>query len=109
MPRGGRRPGAGRKTNAELSTIRTVIDETIKNDDWQTLVNNLFALAKKGNVRATQLLFTYRFGDPYSTPENEGDPVSFVNVMQPCTRQHVHPDYDDSTIPDLTAQTPSAP
>lgn len=76
MPHGGSRPGAGRKTNAELQALRAVIDEIVSDADWESIVTLLFDLAKKGNFRATQILFTYRFGDPYaSEPSPEERPA----------------------------------
>lgn len=66
MPRGGKRPGAGRKSNTEIKTIRALIDDNVQADEWQAIVRNLVKDANEGNLRATQLLLTYRYGDPYA-------------------------------------------
>lgn len=93
MPRGGFRPGAGRKSNAAIQDVRALLDESVPTRDWKKLVRHLHALAMQGNVRAAQLLFSYRYGNPYAEP-----PVGevIVHVVREPVRNLpplTHPDY----------------
>lgn len=84
MPRGGSRPGAGRKHNPEIKTIRTVMDKTVPQSEWKTIIRNLLALAQQGSVRAAHLLFTYRFGNPYTEQPSDTDleQIRFIDIRR---------------------------
>ncbi len=106
MSRGGARPGAGRKTNAEIARIRELIDSVISDDDWKKVLANLLDIAttNKGYaaVQAAQLLCRYRFGVPVEQdPEPERDivPIQYIEV-DPLP--NVRDDYD------LAEDSPSA-
>src|SRR5581483_793772 len=71
MSHGGARPGAGRKSNAEIQQIRNLIDEQLTSELWRVLIRSMIAQAGRGNVRAFQLLLQYRFGDPYAPQPDE--------------------------------------
>jgi hypothetical protein len=73
MAHGGRRPGAGRKSNAEIKSMRDIMDKSISPAQWQELICDLWQAAKKGNLRATQILLSYRFGDPYAAIPSQTD------------------------------------
>lgn len=115
MPRGGYRAGSGRKSNAEIKTMRKVMDTVVTTDQWQDLVRNLYARAKKGDIRAAQLLISYRFGDPYAEINTEDDiqPIRIITVRQVDSKGNViespderyfesrpHPEPDREVKPD---------
>jgi hypothetical protein len=66
MPHGGPRPGAGRKSNQQISDFRTMLDEHMTREIWTILIKNLVLKAGEGNMRAMQLLLSYRFGEPHA-------------------------------------------
>ena len=85
MPRGGSRPGAGRKTNAEIKAVRTILDQTMTPEQWNHLFRRLREFAFKGNIRAAQLLLTYRFGDPNAEPaEPPPPPIKIFQIVRPA-------------------------
>jgi hypothetical protein len=92
MPRGGTRPGAGRKSEQELKTIRAAIDNNITPKQWNTIIRKLYALAEKGNIRATQILITYRFGAA-TAQLNEPEVVaeSSPDIAPPREKQYYFP------------------
>jgi hypothetical protein len=86
MPHGGSRPGSGRKSNAELKSIRSAVDEIITPQQWRELVQRLFERSRNGDMRALQILLTYRFGDPYAEPPKEDEeiePIRFIVFESP--------------------------
>lgn len=84
MPRGGSRPGAGRKSNAEIQQIRKMLDLAITEDDWRALAHDLLARARKGDLRAAQILLHYRFGDPFAiVPSSEEvHPIRIIEISK---------------------------
>ena len=88
MPRGGSRRGAGRKSSAELRSIRQVIKDTISEKQWHILVKDLYDRARQGNLRAAEILFTYSFGNPYAdpAPEKELHQIKVIEVFPPEPR-----------------------
>ncbi len=71
MSRGGRRPNAGRKNKIEFNSMRNVLEQSISNQQWEMLARNLFSQARKGNIRAAELLILCRFGGLTPPPEPE--------------------------------------
>lgn len=81
-PKGGKRPGAGRKPIAIEDNVRGAIklamvnDPNALNEIWQKV---LFE-AKLGNEKHVQLLFNYYYGKP---KDNEGQPTEMIiNVLR---------------------------
>ncbi len=64
MPRGGARPGAGRKSNAETERMRKLFDANMTEKDWRDALKGIVRAAKKGNAKAMDVLLRYRFGLP---------------------------------------------
>ncbi len=83
MPRGGYRPNAGRKSNADIKTIRAQIDTLVSQADWQEIIQALVARAKEGDARAILLLFSYRFGSPNAqiAPEHDVKPIKVIQYV----------------------------
>lgn len=94
MTHGGRRLGAGRKSNAEIKNLRSVLENVITEQDWRALARDLYTRARKGDMRAAQLLLSYRFGDPFAIvpTEDEIKPITMIRVI-------VHEDGTESEIP----------
>lgn len=61
---GGPRPGAGRKSNADIDRARTLIAEAVTDDDWRDIFKLLAIKAAQGDTRAAELLMKYQFGLP---------------------------------------------
>lgn len=81
MSHGGARPGAGRKSNSEIHTVRLLFNQTISVSQWKEIIRRLQEYAMDGNMRAAQLLFSYRFGDPAAEPpppESESRGLQFI-------------------------------
>ena len=62
MPRGGYRPNAGRKTDAEIERLRALTAQAISDETWITILKGLAEEAQYGNVRCAELLIHYAFG-----------------------------------------------
>jgi hypothetical protein len=81
-PKGGKRPGAGRKPVAAEENVRLTIKQAM-NGDPDALVDiwiKVISEAKKGSEKHTQLLFNYYYGKP---KENEGSPTEMIiNVLR---------------------------
>jgi len=58
---GGKRNGAGRKTNVELIQIKSLLDNKI---DREFVVSQLFNMISAGDYRAIELYMKYRWGVP---------------------------------------------
>lgn len=81
-PKGGKRPGAGRKPLSVEDDVRGAIRNAIQNDPdalneiWKRVVKE----AKGGSDKHTQLLFNYYYGKP---KDNEGAPTEMIiNVLR---------------------------
>ncbi len=64
MPWGGRRANAGRKTDKEREEVEALIDGAVGEDKWRAIIGKLADLAEAGNVKAAELLLSFRFGRP---------------------------------------------
>ena len=73
MPRGGARPGAGRKSKAETLQLDKLLDECVSDDDIKELFRVLVRNGKRGNINAIMALFAYRYGKPKERLEFSGD------------------------------------
>ncbi len=89
MSWGGRRAGAGRKSNAETERCRAMLDKSVSEADWDAIFKNQARIASTGDgpaaVQAAKFLARYRWGEPIS-PEPEPDeiePISIIEVKNP--------------------------
>lgn len=73
MAHGGARPGAGRKSDAEIQRCRDLMADAISDDDWREIFLALLKAAKKGNHRAAELLMRYAFGVPPQAHQVSGE------------------------------------
>lgn len=69
MPRGGIRPGQGRKTKAEELGLPRLIEEVIGEDGKKEIIEKLYKEAKSGSFPHTQLLMAYMYGKPVEKHE----------------------------------------
>ena len=51
MAHGGKRPHAGRKSNAQLSRLRALTGEVATDKEWRLIIKRLVNQAKWGDVR----------------------------------------------------------
>lgn len=73
MNHGGARPGAGRKSDADIQKARHLIDQAVSDADWVSIFQSLAIVAIEGNVKAAELLMRYKFGQPVQPLDIEGD------------------------------------
>lgn len=67
MSHGGYRRGSGRKSNAQLERVRSLMDGELSDQDWKEIFRALATMAKAmggGAASAAHLLMLYRFGVP---------------------------------------------
>lgn len=88
MPKGGRRPGAGRKSKAEEAGLKALLDEVWTPKDRKAVIVALSKQAAQGNVQAATLLFNYAFGKPAQRIEHTGDAdaplaIQIVEILAP--------------------------
>ena len=89
MPRGGKRAGAGRKSNAEIAQTRELFRSVIPEARRKKMLEHLAKLAEQNDTRpaldAYRLLLPYLFGVPteknsVEEPEKE---ISVIRIIDP--------------------------
>ena len=65
--RGGKRPGAGRKSKAKELGLAKLIDECVTGAEQQKLIRQIYLKAKGGDYNFTRLFMEYKFGKPTDT------------------------------------------
>ena len=85
MGHGGKRKGAGRKSNADIAHAREVFRSVIPEKRWRKIIENLAKLAENAEARpaleAFRLLAPYVSGVP--TEKNSGDEsVETLNLIE---------------------------
>lgn len=81
MGRGGARPGAGRKSNAEKLGIVALLDQCWTVESRQKVIDKLIERAEMGDLEAAKLLFAYRFGKPRQAVDVTVDDPNNVRKM----------------------------
>lgn len=74
-PRGGARPGAGRKPNAVEDNVKAHIKAAMTDADLRAIWQKIVEMAKTGSEKHTQILMSYYYGKP---KENEGQPTEMI-------------------------------
>ena len=59
---GGARPGAGRRTSAQIAHLRTLIDTVMTDDDWIKIIKGVVDDARSGDLRSVSFLLALRYG-----------------------------------------------
>ena len=80
--RGGRRLGAGRNPKADELKLVEKLDNVIDND---IALKKLGELIAKGDIRAIQIYFNYRYGKPKEKIDinsSEGLNISFKDLIR---------------------------
>ena len=81
MGHGGARPGAGRKSDADIQRVRTLMAQAVTDSDWRDIFTALALKALAGNTRAAELLMAYAFGKPPERLEvDDGAEVVHITV-----------------------------
>lgn len=78
MAKGGKQPGAGRKSKADELKLSAIMDDI---GNTEKVLKNLYNSAcKPDNITAVQLWLAYKFGKP---KDNEGQPTEMIiNVLR---------------------------
>ena len=94
MPRGGKRVGAGRKSNANIAHAREMIGAVIPDTRWKEFFKKLALLVMTGSERsaleAFRILAMYAFGVPTennSSAESEKE-ISVIRIIDPGEEDH---------------------
>lgn len=81
MGHGGPRPGAGRKSNADIQRARELIAQAVTDADWVAIFAMLGLKALEGNEKAAELLMRYTFGLPTQTVDIENEtPLTHISI-----------------------------
>ena len=87
---GGKRTGAGRKSDKQLDECRALIDSAVTKAQWKAIFRRMVKLAtsdkanERAAVAAAELLLRYRFGLPTQIIAGAPDmpPIQFVDVKR---------------------------
>ncbi len=78
-PKGGARPGAGRKSGAIEENCKAHIKRALGPNDLDEIWKKIVEMAKNGSEKHTTLLMNYYYGKP---KENEGEPTEMIIRVQ---------------------------
>lgn len=84
--KGGRRPGAGRKSKAEEAGLLEFLGAAFPQADRAAVIKALVVQAKNGNVKAAGLLLNYAYGKPAQRVEHaaaEDQPLQ-IQIVEIC-------------------------
>ena len=84
--KGGRRPGAGRKSKAEEAGLLEFLGAAFPQADRAAVIKALVVQAKNGNVQAAGLLLNYAYGKPAQRVEHaaaEDQPLQ-IQIVEIC-------------------------
>lgn len=71
----------GGRTASDIS-ITTLIDKAVNPEDWDFIFKNLLKMARRGNLKAIEILLDRRFGKAIQATEHtgkDGGPIVIVN------------------------------
>jgi hypothetical protein len=74
-PKGGARPGAGRKKQAIEDNVKAHIKAAMTDADLKAIWQKIVEMSKSGSEKHTQILMSYYYGKP---KENEGQPTEMI-------------------------------
>ena len=74
-PKGGARPGAGRKSGVTEDNVKAHIKAACSEADIQAIWKKVVSMAQEGSEKHTQILMNYYYGKP---KENEGQPTEMI-------------------------------
>ena len=94
---GGRRPGAGAKSKAELVQLHNLIESRVVDDDWTSIIAALVEKAKKGDVQAFRELRACRFGQiPLAEKYLPGELFAINQTVEELAIPHMRRLLDES-------------
>jgi len=79
----------GRKPAAEEFGLLQRLRDLIDDDKFDAIVDAMFQRARRGDVRAAELLYSYILGKPPQNIDLRSDNITRIIV------EHVHPDNND--------------
>lgn len=80
-PRGGARPGSGRKPDAYKQLLNAALSSGVTQDDLTAIVKSLVSEAKTGNVQAANALFDRMFGKVPQAVQHQGDTGGALRIV----------------------------
>ncbi len=96
------------KAGFALETCRAHIDATVSDDDWKALWQKLAELAVAGNLRAMQLLISYRWGPARSKDKADAEAaLPPIRWIEPNAAGGLP--LPDETAPDAAADSDGQP
>ena len=109
MSRGGSRPGAGRKTNAQIAQVRKLMDDVVTDEKWKAIFNRMAEIAvgddPRAAVQAANFLARYRWGVPAEQEPEEPEvvPIKYIEVNY-ADMDGEHDDADEDDTPDAETE-----
>ena len=69
-------------------SITALIDKAVTRDDWDFIFATLLKMARRGNLKAIEMLMDRRFGKALQTNEitgKDGGPIKYIEVLLDST------------------------
>jgi hypothetical protein len=79
---GGARPGAGRRTKAEILGLAKTLEQCITKEEEQEIWKAVKKEALKGNIQHAQLYFGYKYGKPSEHIINETENDTIIRIIR---------------------------
>ena len=78
----------GRKSRAEELGLTKLLDECWTDTDRKATIKKLAELAKRGNIKAIEILMAYTYGKPVEPQEHSGALTITVNYADVAAPAH---------------------
>lgn len=82
MAWGGARPGAGRKTKADILGLAKTLEECVSISDEKEIWANIIKQAKSGSKQHAELYLAYKYGKPSEHIITENDTETVIRVLR---------------------------
>lgn len=79
--RGGARPGAGRKTKAEILGLAKTLEDCVTPQEEKEIWKAIKKEAKKGSIQHAQLYLNYKYGKPSEHIISESDQETIIKII----------------------------
>ena len=79
---GGARPGAGRRTKAEILGLAKTLEQCVTKEDEKKMWAVIKQQAINGSIQHAQLYFGYKYGKPSEHIINEQDTEMIVRIIR---------------------------
>lgn len=79
---GGARPGAGRRTKAEILGLAKTLEQCVTKEDENKMWDAVKKEAIKGSIQHAQLYFGYKYGKPSEHIISEQDSYTIIRIIR---------------------------